>query len=263
MNNKVQVDAVIRIHEQIRGAYRQLYLEAPAIAQIAEPGQFVHLQLPGLAERVLRRPFSICAADAGSGRLRLVYKVVGVGTEHLQALQPGQRVNVLGPLGKGFSPLPRDRRSILVGGGYGCAAMYFVAQRAGVLPLVLLGARGQEDVILAEEFQALGCEVRIATDDGTLGQKGRVTVLLEQAAQEFPQAWLAACGPLPMLKALSQFVARQHWDGELSLDSAMCCGMGACFACVIKRKADNEQGWSYARVCHDGPVFKAGDIYWE
>ncbi len=263
MNKKVQVDAPIRRHKPIRGDYRQLYLEAPAIARRAQPGQFVHLQLPGLNERVLRRPFSISAVEAESDLLRIVYKVVGAGTEHLRGLPVGQSLNLLGPLGRGFSPLPQDRPSILVGGGYGCAAMYFVAQRAPVPPLILLGARGQEDIILAEEFQALGCEVRLATDDGTLGQKGRVTTLLNQAAQEFPRAWLAACGPLPMLKALSEFVAERDWDGELSLDSAMCCGMGACFACVIKVKAENQQGWSYARVCHDGPVFQAGEIYWE
>lgn len=263
MSKKVQVEAVIRAHEKIRGEYRQLFLAAPGIAQAAQPGQFVHLQLPGLAERVLRRPFSISAVEVESSLLRIVYKVVGVGTEHLRDLQVGQSVNVLGPLGNGFSPLPSDRPSVLVGGGYGCAAMYFVALRAAVPPLVLLGARSQEDIIMTEEFQALGCEVRIATDDGTLGVKGRVTALLEQTKKELPQAWLAACGPVPMLKALSQFVQKQRWDGELSIDSAMCCGMGACFACVIKMKADNEQGWTYVRVCHDGPVFRATEVFWD
>ncbi|MFA6930269.1 MAG: dihydroorotate dehydrogenase electron transfer subunit [Lentisphaeria bacterium] len=263
MVKSFQSDALIVSNQQIQGDYYKMQLEAPQIAAAAHPGQFIHVQIPDMEHRILRRPFSISDADAVKGILTIVYKVVGVGTEQLKKSPVGSMVNILGPRGNGFSPLPAERRAILVGGGYGCAAIYLLAHQAVPPPLILLGGRSQQDIIMVPEFTALGCDVRLSTDDGSLGEKGRVTLLLEKALTEFPAAWVAACGPIPMLKAVSLLSADRGLVAEVSLDSVMCCGMGACFACVVKKKADNEQGWIYVRACQDGPVFKSSEVYWD
>ena len=132
-------------------------------------------------------------------------------------------------------------------------------------PQVLLGARSQGDILLEEEFRRLGCQVGVSTDDGSYGMPGRITVLLEAALKRHPNAWLAACGPKPMLKAVAkmteQFPAAHC---QVSLDEIMCCGVGACFGCVIKCRADDTpQGWVYRRSCADGPVFESTQVLWE
>ena len=263
MAKTFQSDAQITVNEQIQGDYYRMLLHAPDIAAAASPGQFIHVQIPEMEHRVLRRPFSISDADPEGGLLTIIYKVVGIGTAQLKKMLPGTRINILGPRGNGFSALPDGQRSILVGGGYGCAAVYLLARKASMPPLVLLGGRSHQDIIMVDEFKALGCEVRLSTDDGSAGEKGRVTLLLEKALTEFPPGRIAACGPVPMLKAVAALCDGQNLDCEVSMDSVMCCGMGACFGCVIKRKADNPQGWSYVRACHEGPVFKSTEVFWE
>ena len=159
----------------------------------------------------------------------------------------------MGPLGQPFSPLPQG--SAIVAGGYGCAATYLLAKRAESKPIVLIGGRTAGDVLLKEEYEALGCDVRISTDDGSLGTKGRVTSIIPDDIR-----WIASCGPIPMLKALAEIMFQNGIDGELSMDHAMCCGVGACFACVTKVKADTPDGWRYARICSEGPVFRANSL---
>lgn len=263
MVKSFQSDAQITVNEQIQGDYYRMLLLAPDIAAAATPGQFIHVQIPEMEHRILRRPFSISDADPENGTLTIVYKVVGAGTGQLKKMPQGTQVNILGPRGKGFSALPSDRRSILVGGGYGCAAIYLLARKAAIPPLILLGGRSRKDIIMVDEFKALGCEVLLSTDDGSTGEKGRVTLLLEKALREFPAGCIAACGPVPMLKAVATLCDNQGLDCEVSMDSVMCCGMGACFACVIKRKAENDQGWTYVRACQEGPVFKSTEVFWD
>lgn len=260
-----QCDAPILINEVLQGEYRRMVLELPAIAAEAMPGQFVHLKLGELTHRLLRRPFSICDADADAGTVSVVYKIVGEGTRAMAELPIGAVVNALGPLGRGYSaPRQGDGEVILVGGGYGCAAMFLQARRCGGDCRCLFGGRTADDVLLVREFEALGCSVEISTDDGSLGHRGLVTDLLESAldtASAPPQ--VQACGPNPMLEAVARLVMRRGLDAEVSLDHVMCCGVGACFACVVKKKADNENGWEYVRTCLDGPVFLASEIAWD
>ena len=252
---KSQVKATLLQNTRIKGDYFCAELEMEAIPQNALPGQFIHVQIPDLNHRVLRRPFSIFNVEGK--RLSLLYKVIGEGTKQLSCTSPGKELDIVGPLGRPFSPLPE--KSIIVAGGYGCAATYLLAKNASVKPMVLIGGRTQEDILLKEEYEALGCEVRISTDDGSMGFHGRVTQLLQQAIAG--QTWLAACGPIPMLKALAELMPSLNLKGELSLDKAMCCGVGACFACVTKVKdSTSPDGWRYARVCAEGPVFKADEL---
>ncbi len=263
MAKSFQNDASIIDNRQIQGDYYQMLLHEPEIAATAAPGQFIHVQIPDMEHRVLRRPFSISDADPEKGSLTIVYKVVGTGTGQMKKMPAATTLNILGPRGKGFSPLSGDRRGILLGGGYGCAAIFLAARRASVPPLILLGGRSRQDIIMVDEFKALGCEVWLSTDDGSAGEKGLVTMLLEKALADLPVRQVAACGPLPMLKAVALLSEGQELECEISMDSVMCCGMGACFGCVIKRKADNPQGWAYVRACQEGPVFKSTEIYWD
>ncbi len=129
---------------------------------------------------------------------------------------------------------------------------------------VLLGARNQSDLLLIEEYKQAGFEVRLATNDGSAGQKGLVTELLPQLFADYQGKKLRfySCGPTPMLLAVSKLLTEQGYpNAEVSLDHLMCCGVGACFACVVKVKADNSDGFRYARTCYEGPVFMAEDVY--
>lgn len=259
--SKVQVKAVITSNSRIQGDYFRIDLNMPQIPSMAQPGQFIHVQIPQMKHRVLRRPFSIFDVNPEENRLSLIYKVVGEGSEQLSTLPANTELDILGPLGTAFSPLPEN--AIIVAGGYGCAATHLLAKQAKNPPVVLIGGRTEQDILLVNEYTKLGCQVLVSTDDGSCGMKGRVTQLLETVISPDKKYWLASCGPIPMLKALAQLMSKLGIDGELSLDKAMCCGVGACFACVTKVKADNEDGWKYVRVCSDGPVFPADQLVFD
>ncbi len=264
-NTLFQTPAAVLQQEHLQESYWRLRLRAPEICSAARPGQFVQVAVPSLEAHILRRPFSIC--DVNGDVLTLVYKTVGAGTGALAQCREGDCLDVLGPLGHGFSPIPAGRATILLGGGYGCAAMLFTAHDTpadALKPAVLLGARSKGDILLADEFAALGCRVEVATNDGSLGRQGFVTVLLEEELKQHPDAFLMACGPRPMLKAVAQ-IAEKHpaCRCEVSLDERMCCGVGACFGCVVKGKdASAPEGWRYLRSCKEGPVFPAEAILW-
>ena len=262
---KYQEEAEIVGNVPLQGRYFQLVLRAPAIAQDVQPGQFVHVRIPLLTHRVLRRPFSVCDADPNAGLLRIVYKVVGEGTAQLAKLSAGATANLIGPLGHGFTIPSRESFPVIVAGGYGCAAMYLLARRSPVACLCLFGARTATELILVQEFRNLGCEVRIVTDDGSAGGCGPVTSLLhpvlDQPAALPPRIY--ACGPHPMLRVLATTARQRGLDAEIALDHVMCCGVGACFACVVKCRSDKPEGWEYVRTCTEGPVFQASETVWD
>lgn len=258
-------DCSILENSSRKGLYRRIVFSAPEIAAKAAPGQFVHIRIPGLRDRILRRPFSICGYDPKTGNVTVVYKVVGAGTAELAEMLPGQSCNIMGPLGKGYPMPSREETPILVAGGYGSAAMLPLAERSANKGILLLGARSAADLILAEEYEAAGYEVRLATQDGSAGQKGLVTDLLDGAiadAEKTPV--LYGCGPTPMLMALGRIAVGNNWKCYLSLDEHMCCGIGACFACVVKMKDPSSPGgWRYSRTCKEGPVYSADEVYYE
>jgi dihydroorotate dehydrogenase electron transfer subunit len=223
----------------------------------------VHLRVPGLGEAVLRRPFSIFKAAAG--RLELLYKTVGAGTRAMTRLSPGDEASVLGPLGRGFPRPSADTFPVLVGGGYGMAALYLAAERAGTRGLALAGGRTAGDILCESDFQGLGWDVRVATEDGSAGHKGLVTDLLDvwlarERAGRRPEIF--ACGPMGMLKAVSDRAAASDWRAWVSLDKPMGCGVGACLACVQRVRMPEAPGWKWARICTEGPVFDSRDILW-
>lgn len=241
--------------------YSVLTFDAPEIATVAQPGQFVHVQIPTLEVSRLRRPFSIYDADSATGKLYVLYKVVGYGTQHLAKLTVGTQLNILGPIGKPF-PLNPTGTPYLVGGGYGVAPLWFLATRLPQKGILFVGGRTAADILETERFKTIGWEVRIATQDGSLGQEGLVTLPLDEALNANSVAELYACGPDGMLRAVGERAIAHGIKGWLSLDKHMVCGVGACLACVQKIRKDGTGDEVLARVCVDGPVFESREIVW-
>jgi dihydroorotate dehydrogenase electron transfer subunit len=257
MNGKIITNSILQ------DDYYKIEFYVPEICKKAKAGQFVHIKIANLKDRILRRPFSI-ADVSEDGLLSVVYKVVGKGTEVLSSLVAGEFCDLLGPLGTPYSLPKADEFPIIVAGGYGSAATYLIAKNSPQKGLLLLGARSKNDLILTDKFSEAGFKVQTSTDDGSQGHKGFVTELIAKALEENKGKKIRfyACGPTAMLLSLAKMLQELGYnDGELSLDHLMCCGVGACFACVVKVKADNEDGWRYARTCKEGPVFKAKDVY--
>ncbi len=258
---------IILSNVNLSGDYYKVVFYAPEICPAAMPGNFVHVKIANMEEHILRRPFSICSASPASGELEVIYKVVGAGTRVLSTLVPGTLCDLLGPLGRPYTLPARDEFPVAVAGGYGAAAMYMLTRHSPNGGVLLLGARTQDDILLEDAYRTAGFEVKIATDDGSLGYKGRVTELVPAVIAEHKGKKLRfyGCGPGPMLMALAKILnAAGYGDSEVSLDHLMCCGVGACFACVVKlRDPSNPDGFRYARTCSEGPVFKASDIYME
>lgn len=258
----IDLQCKIRRQQPLTSQYWTLELEAGRIADAAQPGQFVHVRVPGLERASLRRPFSIYGAR--DGVLRILYKTVGRGTDALCRMLEDDSVQVIGPLGKGF-PLNPEGVPVLVAGGYGVAPLCFLASRLARKGLILVGGRTAEDILACDEFERLGWQVSVATQDGSLGEKGLVTAVLDRVLEQlkaegkFPE--LYACGPDGMLKAVGARALSFGCRGWLSLDKHMVCGVGACLACVQNLRREDGTTW-IGRVCHDGPVFEAREIVW-
>lgn len=255
-------DAEVLSHETLGGGYRRLRFRSPRIAACVRPGQFIHLRVPRLDSAALRRPFSVFTAREGA--LSLLYKCVGKGTAAMQALDPGDPVSLLGPLGTGFPAPQPGCLPVLVAGGYGVAPVCFLAEALDFTGHVFIGGAGEEDILVDESFVELGWPVHVATEDGSRGTRGLVTQALD--------AWLAeldggvvpeffACGPHGMLRVVAERAAAGGWTAWVSLDRRMGCGVGACLACVQRvRTSDGSETW--ARGCREGPVFDARDVVW-
>jgi dihydroorotate dehydrogenase electron transfer subunit len=251
----------ILANERVADQYFRLVLRAPEIAPLVQPGQFAHVRVLPLKDALLRRPFSIFQAEADT--FSILYKRVGKGTEMLSTMKPGEPLSVIAPLGNGFVvPPPGGETPLLVAGGYGMAAMYLLAKRSAQKGVVFVGGRRAVDILCAADFRALGWEVRITTDDGSLGEKGLVTQPLQAELQRSATGRrLYACGPTPMLRAVCRLAEQFQVPAEISLDEHMCCGMGVCLACVIRVRSGDS--WEYQRSCTEGPVFDARQIAWE
>ena len=248
-------------NERDTDPYFRLVVCAPQIAPLVQPGQFVHVRILPLKHALLRRPFSIFQISEDT--LSVLYKSVGQGTDVLSRMQPGDELNMIGPLGHGFTvPQRGGEIPLLVAGGYGMAALYLLAQRSPQKGVVFVGGRRRVDILCEEEFRALGWEVRVTTEDGSHGEKGLVTHALQaELGRRAPGRKLFACGPTPMLKAVGQLAAEFNLPAELSLDEHMACGIGVCLACVIPIKTGD--GWEYQRTCTEGPVFDSRQVAWE
>jgi dihydroorotate dehydrogenase electron transfer subunit len=238
----------------------RLTVQAPKISAASQPGQFVMVRVGDGLDPLLRRPFSIHRVNA-DGTLSLLFKVIGKGTRLLAGATPGTTVNLIGPLGNGFNLDPRGS-FCMIGGGMGIAPLYFLAQkfrrtehRDNNQP-ILLGAQTQAELLLlAEEFTGLGYSVLTATDDGSLGHQGFVTELLDEILLHVKQVYV--CGPIPMMRIVALKCIDAGVDCQVSLETHMACGLGACLGCTFPAS-----GGGYKHVCKDGPVLSADEVLW-
>ena len=244
-----------------RAIAKQTYdftIHCPEIAIQSRAGQFVHIRVPG---HTLRRPISICGIDAAKGNIRIVFEVRGSGTDEMAKFNVGDQVDILGPLGNGFTLLGSDKKALVVGGGIGVPPMVEVAKHYGENATAGIGFRSASAVILEEDFTAMGCDVRLCTDDGTRGHKGFVTDMVRQRLSEGAADIIYACGPTPMLKAVAEVAKEYGVRCQVSLEERMGCGIGACLVCACKIAA--EKGEAMKHVCKDGPVFEAETVIFD
>ncbi len=207
------------------------------------PGQFANIEIPGL---YLRRPFSVCDWDESG--FDIIYKVVGVGTLAFSQIKQGT-FNIMTGLGNGFDTTVDTKRPLLVGGGSGVPPLYGLAKRLPIMPSVILGFTTKDEVFLADEFKALGCNVTITTVDGTTGLEGLATDAMTETHD-----YVFACGPMGMLQAIYE---KTKTDLQFSFESRMGCGFGACMGCTCEHTPGQK------RVCLEGPVFKREEIVWQ
>ena len=256
-----QQKAEIISTEKLTGDIYRFTMKAPDMAADSRPGQFVMVRAGEGLDPLLRRPFSIHQVAAG-GLLQILFKVIGKGTQTLAGLQPGQSMDMLGPLGRGFR-YNTEHRHYLVGGGVGIAPLLFLARQLlkrneAAAIKVLLGARtGDEIAVLVKDFKSMGLAVQAATEDGSLGRQGLVTDLMAPMPGDNP-AMVYACGPYPMLRAVVGLSREKGWACQVSLETIMACGLAACLGCAVQRADMN----GYVHVCKDGPVFDADDVAW-
>lgn len=236
-------------------------LHAPELANKALPGQFLHVKVSDGLYPLLRRPISLHVIDREQGILGLLYQVRGKGTQILSKRLAGENIDVLGPLGKEFNLNFSGNNALIVGGGIGIAPLFPLAKslvEAGKNVTVILGARTAHMVLSQEKFSSLGCNVKIATDDGTAGIKGFVTELLQQEILAQKVDYVYACGPEMMLAKVEEICLSNNISGQVSLEAYMGCGVGACLSCACERNHDAEK--KYAKVCTEGPVFSMGEV---
>ncbi len=220
------------------------------------PGQFVQVCVDGSPSTYLRRPISIHDVDVEQNEITLLVQQVGEGTRHLAALKVGDTINMVLPLGNGFSLPEKGEKCLLVGGGIGIAPLYYFAKvlnEKGIRPTLLLGGKSQSDLLRLADYQRFG-ETFVTTEDGSLGEKGFVTMHSVWRNQDFDKIYV--CGPKPMMKAVAKLADEKGVWCEVSLENLMACGLGACLCCV----EDTVDG--HVCVCKEGPVFNIRRLKW-
>ncbi len=245
--------AVITSQVQLTEDIYSMWIRDGETAAGAKPGQFLSLYCKS-ESRLLPRPVSICEIDKEKGTLRLVYRVVGGGTEEFSHYNTGDTIEVLGPLGNGFHA--EGSRAILIGGGIGIPPMLELAKQLDCGKRIVLGYR--DITFLDKEFEKYG-KVSISTEDGSSGTKGNVIDAIKANLLEGDIIY--ACGPIPMLRGVKAFAMEHGIKAQLSMEERMACGIGACLACVCKSgKKDPHTNVNNKRICKDGPVFYAEEV---
>jgi dihydroorotate dehydrogenase electron transfer subunit len=287
------VHAQIAFNRPISDAYRHLGVVAPGFPRSFAPGQFVMLRPPCVADPFLPRAFSIYrsvpATDSAASAVEILYKVLGKGTQCLSRMEPGQDVELLGPLGNSFTVCEGVDLAVLVAGGIGVPPIAALARQIRTPHSVLrncevfLGGKTADDILCAEDFEGVGAALHITTEDGSKGTRGLITDLLEPfleslgepatrqlgnqegpsrpAAQPPSRICIFTCGPPGMLAAVSRAAEGRGVPCQTSVEANMACGFGACMGCAIEVRSKGP-GPSYKLVCKDGPVFDSRDLVW-
>ncbi len=263
----IEQETEVFLNQALGPALFLMGLRAPEIAEMSHPGQFVMIRVGLSGDPLLRRPFAICAVR-DKGRLFILYQVVGRGTSMLSRVRSGDRLSVVGPLGRGFVFPEKREAAVLAAGGMGIAPLFFLAERLDDWPQrFLAGFRSAGEAVPLDRLTAIGGpfpDIRVSTDDGSIGHYGFVTDMLRAAIHEIPEAGAVvyACGPVPMMKEAARLAKEKGMPCQVSLETVMACGLGLCQGCAVKasKKAD---GKAYLRVCVEGPVFFAEELDWQ
>ncbi len=267
--------AMILNNAEVSPGYWRMRMTAPPEILQAQSGQFVMVRVNAFIDPLIRRPFGVF--DVGMNQpaytgavpqpyLEILYRVVGKGTGMLSDLHETDLLDILGPLGTGFEMGPAGEEKLIVGGGVGLAPLYLLAKELVKDSPVRLfaGGRTKDDVLCITEFERLGVECYTATEDGSLGECGLVTTVLEQRLQATgKKGRIFACGPHGMLKAVAAIGAKHRVPCQVSLEGYMACGVGACLGCVCQGAEHSVEKPDYRCVCTEGPVFEAAELKWE
>jgi dihydroorotate dehydrogenase electron transfer subunit len=269
----LQTDGIVIKNKRIKSLYFLLGIYCPPISNQIRPGQFIMLRTSKNNSPLLRRPFSVYKNFPNNypdKRIRdcffILYKKVGKGTQKMTTFHKGEKINLIGPLGNGFTlpPLPFSPPVILIGGGVGIVSLFpLVKVLNGRKLFALIGGKTKEDILCVEDFKKHNANIYIATEDGSLGFKGTVIDLFLSLKETFLRnelPYIFACGPVGMLKELAARLKSKNLNCQVSLEARMGCGFGACWGCVVKT---NHPQSPYQRVCKEGPVFHLRDIVWE
>lgn len=255
-------------------------ISCKGIGRRSEPGQFAMIRINCHSDPLLCRPFAIHRSSLSQSKgegIEILYQVVGKGTRILSHLSKGDRIDGFGPLGRGFRIDPGKKRSIVVAGGIGIASLVCLVEGLSdkgrmEKGIVLMGAKTRESLLCVDVIRAFDWQLKIATEDGSAGHKGLVSDLLsrEIAIQGSEEITIHSCGPIGMLMEVARIASEAGITCQVSLESQMACGTGACLGCVIRgsrtRSKELSQGSSkkiYLRTCTEGPVFDASEIAWD
>jgi|SRR5581483_410101 len=269
----IDVSAPVIENRSLSRDYNVVVLAAPAIAAAASPGQFVMVKPTAGCDPLLRRPFSVFEvlrdADRGAPTaLSILSKRIGASTRLLYDARPGDRIAVLGPLGRPFTVVDPPIDAWMIAGGVGLAPFATLAEALrsrGVATTLFYGARTGAELFHLEFFRSLGVELALATEDGSIGEHGRIVGPLDRrlaARSADAPLMLYACGPEGMLAATARVAKAHHRPCQVSVERVMGCGMGGCYSCVVPMRADHG-GFHHVRSCLAGPVLAADQVLWD
>jgi len=254
-------ERIVRM-ERLSDDIFRMVLQSGRLTESAKPGQFLNIRCGHSLQAYLRRPISICDVHAGDGTVDIVFQIRGSGTELLGEMKPGEEADVMGPLGNPFKPVNPGGSAIVVGGGIGTfPLLYLLRTMPEVKRTALLGFRTAGAVVMAKEFSSVADCMEIATDDGSLGHHGFVTELLEKRLRTERPDCVYVCGPMPMMRIVTEQCIGMGIPVQVSMEQRMGCGVGACLVCACKKRDGDD--FSYTHVCREGPVFDGRDIVFD
>ncbi len=272
MAGNIYIGEIIR-NEEIQENCFLMQIKIPPRFERPLPGQFVMIRIAGLNDPFLSRPISIYSFSRGkqSSLLELLYRVVGKGTQIMAGLIEGSQVEINGPLGNGFYAESLKKNIVMISGGMGIAPLSLFletlsrkSESSSSMVVMYPGFQSLSAAVGLEKVRNVCRDVNVCTDDGTLGKKGFVTQIFQKDMKNFTpeNTSIFACGPNAMLKALAKLLNKRKFNCQVSLEERMACGTGACMGCAVAVK-DQRGGFTYKRVCADGPVFNLADIIWD
>ncbi|MGI8775138.1 MAG: dihydroorotate dehydrogenase electron transfer subunit [Actinomycetota bacterium] len=256
-------------HKKYGEQYHSLTIVAPEIGERVRPGQFVNVRCGEGRSNILRRPFSVYRVHKRGGwasTIELVFDVKGPGTRYLSQLRGHAGVDLIGPLGRGFSFPKRRAHCLLIGGGIGAAPLFFLADELrndGHRVDVLLGARSSGLLLSSIDARRLASVCRLTTEDGSVGIQGRVTDIMSEMIEKCATEVVYTCGPHPMLEAVTRVALQHKIPVQVAVEELMACGYGVCMTCVMPLEGNKkDEEVVYKRSCTEGPVFNGASVLW-